>query len=46
MGSIPDSHIKLFKEILSDLNTILGSEEELMKYTFTIYDLNDDGYIR
>ena len=26
--------------------SILGSDEELIKYAFTIYDLNDDGYIR
>ena len=25
---------------------ILGSNEELIKYTFTIYDLNDDGSLR
>ena len=23
-----------------------GSKEDLIKYTFTIYDLNDDGFIR
>ena len=33
------------EEILIHID-ILGSNEELIKYTFTIYDLNDDGSLR